>query len=301
MANDATQLKYGGFYLPSKYSNILIPNFFYNSFLQPGITYTDRYRMGTAGQIYVPHLKPGTVKLTNPCDTFDHQDVGNELLQITLNNTYMSSKKICALVQTVAEYSLVAETLQLTARELAEAWNKSAIAALLTEGTGVTAQKDWPTTKDGLKKDILNAKTQLYKDKRKASVMLCSPDFYQMVLEFAGTDFTPTINDRMVYSGEVGTWLGLRFINLNLLQGIEDFKYYDYTWAEKTVEKANIEKIGYILYDPEAFSVLVNFNKSRMIESPDFMGEYLQSVINSGFRVTDPKSTFIRKYDKKRP
>ena len=33
---DATQLQYGKFYLPSRYSNLLLPNFFYNSFLQPG-------------------------------------------------------------------------------------------------------------------------------------------------------------------------------------------------------------------------------------------------------------------------
>ncbi len=70
--------------------------------------------------------------------------------------------------------------------------------------------------------------------------MLCTPDFYQMVLEFAGQEFTPTINDRMVYSGEVGTWLGLRFINLNLLQNIGDFKYFDYTWTEKTVAGTEI-------------------------------------------------------------
>ncbi len=104
----------------------------------------------------------------------------------------------------------------------------------------MTTQTNWPTTKDQLKKDILSAKTQLYKDKRKASVMLCTPDFYQMVLEFAGQEFTPTINDRMVYSGEVGTWLGLRFINLNLLQNIGDFKYFDYTWTEKTVAGTEI-------------------------------------------------------------
>ena len=109
---DTAQLQYGNFYLPSRYSDILLPNFFYNSFLQPGITYTDRYQMGTAGQIFVPKLKQQTVKLVEPCTDFDHKDIGNELLQITLNCTYMSSKKICALQETVANYALISETVR---------------------------------------------------------------------------------------------------------------------------------------------------------------------------------------------
>lgn len=298
---DTAQLQYGHFYLPSKYTNILIPNFFYNTFLQPGVTYTDKYRMGNAGQIFVPRLKPGNVTVTTPCNEFEHQEVGNELLQITLNTTFMSSKKICELVSTVAEYPLMNEVMQLSAKELAEAFNRAGIAALITEGVGQTVQGNTPTTLDELKNDILSAKTQLYVNKRKPSVMLCSPYFYQMVLQYAGTLFTPTINDRMVYSGEIGTWLGLRFINCNLLQGgagIEgDFKYYDYKWDEHIVDAYDVSEIAYILYDAEAFSVLVNFSKSRFIGTPDFMGGYVQTVLNSGFRVTDPASVFIRKYD----
>lgn len=297
-AYDATQLQYGNFYLPSRYSDILLPNFFYNSFLQPGVTYTDRYQMGTAGQIFVPKMKPGTVELTEPCSEFDHKDIGNELLQITLNCTYMSSKKICALQETVADYSLISETVRLTARELAESWNMSGIAALLYEGMGQSVYLHKPQNLDELKNDILSARTTMYKNKRNGRIMLCSPDFYQMVMQYAGTLYTPSINDRMIYSGEVGTWLGLTFINLNLLQSeAGTFQYNDYTWTRRQISDEFINKVAYILYDPEAFSVLINFNRSRMIESPDFMGQYVQSVLNSGFRVTDPESIFIRLYD----
>ena len=297
-AYDATQLQYGNFYLPSRYSDILLPNFFYNSFLQPGVTYTDRYQMGTAGQIFVPKMKPGTVELKEPCSTFDHKDIGNELLQITLNCTYMSSKKICALQETVADYSLISETVRLTARELAESWNMSGIAALLQEGIGQSVYLRKPQNLDELKNDILSARTTMYKNKRNGRIMLCSPDFYQMVMQYAGTLYTPSINDRMIYSGEVGTWLGLTFINLNLLQSAAGtFQYNDYTWTRRQISDEYINKVAYILYDPEAFSVLINFNRSRMIESPDFMGQYVQSVLNSGFRVTDPESIFIRLYD----
>lgn len=292
---DTTHLQYGDLFLPSEYSDILLPNFFYNSFLQPGITYTDRYQMGNSGQIFVPQLKQGIVELKEPCSTFDHKNIGNELLQITLNCTYMSSKKICALQETAINYDLVAETLRLTARELAEAWNIGGLTALITEGTGQTFQITPAINLETLKQDILSAKTQLFKNKRTGKIVLCSPDFYQIILQYAGSSFTPSINDKMVYSGEVGTWLGLTFVNLNLLQeGAGKFEYNDYKWDKQSIHGETIKDIAYIMYDPEAFSVLVNFNRSRMIESPDFMGQYVQSVINSGFRVTDPESVIIR-------
>ena len=288
------QLKYGNFLLPSRYSDILLPNFFYNSFLQPGVTYSDRYQMGIAGQIFVPKLKPSEVKLAGPCSEL-------ELLPITLNCTYMSSKKIHSLQATVSDYALISETVKLSARELAEAWNKSGIAALLAEGVGQTVPLPEPENLEGLKLDILSARTTLYKQKRNGRVVLCSPDFYQLVMQFAGTLYTPSINDRMIYSGEVGEWLGLRFINLNLLQGdAAPLKYNNYAWEHKEVDGETISKIAYILYDPEAFSVLINFNRSRMVISPDFEGQLVQTTLNAGFRVTDDKSIFIRQHTKKR-
>ena len=294
---DATQLQYGNFYLPSRYSNLLLPNFFYNSFLQPGVTYTDRYQMGTAGQIFVPKLKQSVVPLQEPCSDYDHKDIGNELVQITLNCSYMSSKKVHSLQATVADYALISETVRLSARELAEAWNKSGLAALLTEGVGQTVEMAAPTNLDELKHDILSARTTMYKNQRNGRIVLCNPDFYQFVMECAGTLYTPSINDRMIYSGEVGEWLGLRFINLNLFQSAATpLEYNDYTWTKQVVSEEAMEGIAYILYDPEAFSVLINFNRSRMVISPDFEGQLIQTTLNSGFRVTDPKSIFIRKY-----
>lgn len=296
-AYDTTQLQYGNFYLPSRYSNLLLPNFFYNSFLQPGVTYTDRYQMGTAGQIFVPKLKPSAVKLTEPCSNYEHKDIGNELVQITLNCSWMSSKKVHSLQATVADYALISETVRLSARELAEAWNKSALAALLTEGAGQTFELPIPQNLEALKADILSARTTLYEQKRNGRVMLCSPRFYQLVMQYAGTLYTPSINDRMIYSGEVGEWLGLRFINLNLLQAaVAPLEYNNYAWVRERQNKNNIRNLAYILYDPEAFSVLINFSRSRMVISPDFEGQLVQTTLNSGFRVTDPESVFIRKY-----
>ncbi len=137
----------------------------------------------------------------------------------------------------------------------------------------------------------------MYKNKRNGRVMLCSPDFYQLVMQYAGSLYTPSINDRMIYSGEVGEWLGLRFINLNLLQEeAAPLEYNDYTWTRKVVSADDMDEIAYILYDPEAFSALINFSRTRMIEGPDFMGTYVQTLLNAGFRVTDPASVFIRKH-----
>ena len=45
-------IKYGSLNVDEKYASILEPNLFADSFLSPGVTYTDQYEEGAAGGIY---------------------------------------------------------------------------------------------------------------------------------------------------------------------------------------------------------------------------------------------------------
>ena len=42
-------IKYGSLNVDEKYASILEPNLFADSFLSPGVTYTDQYEEGAAG------------------------------------------------------------------------------------------------------------------------------------------------------------------------------------------------------------------------------------------------------------
>jgi hypothetical protein len=239
----------------------------------------------------VYRLNAQKIAVTTPAQDLTHQTIKNELLQITLNNTYHSSKKIYGVQAAAVDFGVASEYMRLSALELAEAWNVSALTALITEAKGRTVLH--PTQDQfNVKSAILSAKTQLYKSKARGSVVICSPEFYQLILEAAGNSFTPTINDRMVYSGDVGSWLGLTFINSNLLQSAAGpFEYYDYTSTKKDV--LDIDSVDFIMYDPMAFSILINFNESRFINSENFFGTLAQVEMNSGFRVTQPESVLV--------
>ena len=49
-------IKYGSLNVDERYSGILEPNLYYNPVLVPGVTCTDKYQIGPAGQIYVHKL-----------------------------------------------------------------------------------------------------------------------------------------------------------------------------------------------------------------------------------------------------
>jgi hypothetical protein len=296
MSSSLDGFTYNDYKERQEYLDIILPTLFYNSVFQPGITYNDSFQIGNAGQFFVFRLTPGNIKVSLPATDLDNEDVKNEIVPITINNTYHSSKKIYGVQAAAVNYNAVAMHMELSARELAEAWNRSGIACLINEGKGRTMKKYTPTDQFSVKSVILDAKTEMYKNKTNPSVVLCSPDFYQVILEAAGNTYTPSLNERMVYSGEVGYWLGLTFINCNMLQAdLENVDYYDFASMEqKMTEK--LKGLQFIMYDPSALSILVNFNEARIIPSEKFFGSLIQVEMNAGFRVTQTLSVSVNTY-----
>ena len=49
---------YNGLHVDERYSAILEPNLYFNPILVPGVTCTDKYETGPAGQIFVHQLAP---------------------------------------------------------------------------------------------------------------------------------------------------------------------------------------------------------------------------------------------------
>ena len=54
-------IKYNELNVDEKYSGIFEPNLYYNPVLVPGVTCTDKYETGPAGQIYVHKLTTSAV------------------------------------------------------------------------------------------------------------------------------------------------------------------------------------------------------------------------------------------------
>ena len=105
------------------------------------------------------------------------------------------------------------EYLATAIQECREGWMQCGIACLAQEGKAATATA--AITEDTVKSDLIDTRTEIVKDKGRANVVMCTPEYYGLVLKAAGKDFTPSTNDRIAATGNVGQWLGFTFVEAN--------------------------------------------------------------------------------------
>ena len=279
---------YGNLNVDEKYSKILEPNLFYDSLFVPGVTYTDKYSIGPAGGIFVHKLATSAVEPGTPGRDFTDEATSDTLIQIKLNNNYQKSKKIYGVQAAAVDMSLANEQLSLATKEVKESWNQSALACLVNEGTtdSVTTEITDATSA------IIDERKSIVAAKGKANVVLCSPEFFALMLKEAGSKFTPTRNDRVAATGAIGSYLGLTFIEAAGLSAA-NAKYYPADASSvKTVAFANI---AFVMYNYEALSIVNNLEAMRIVDSENFIGSKAQVEMNSGFKVTNKDLVRIRK------
>lgn len=185
-------------------------------------------------------------------------------------------------------FEQLTEYLATAIQECREGWMQCGIACLAQEGKAATATA--AITEDTVKSDLIDTRTEIVKDKGRANVVMCTPEYYGLVLKAAGKDFTPSTNDRIAATGNVGQWLGFTFVEANGATG--SIKYYDHTGAQKTVD---MSKVQYVMYYHETLSVVSNFEVARIIDSERFAGSLAQVEMNTGYRVTNSKLARVRK------
>ena len=269
-----------------KYSPILEPNLYYNSVLVPGVTCTDKYETGPAGQIYVHKLSTSAVEPGKPGRDFSDEETTDALIPIQLNNNFQKSKKIYGVQAAAVAFPLAEENLSIATIECREGWMQSGIACLIQEGKAGSVT----TAVTDVKADIVASRAEIVKRKGRANVVMCTPDFYGQVLLAAGKDFTPVLNDRIASTGNVGQWLGFTFVEANGITG--SLKYFDHTGASKTVNTSGVQ---YVMYYHDTLSVVSNFETARLIDSELFTGTKAQVELNVGYRVTNPDLALVRK------
>lgn len=280
---------YNNQHVDEKYSSILEPNLYYGSIFVPGVTCTDKYQTGPAGGIYVHKLKTTACEVGKPGRNFTDEETEDELIPILLNNNFMKSKKIYGVQAAAVGINLANENLSIAIKEANEGRQMSALACLVQESTvsSITSAM----TADTVKKDIIAVRTEFVKKKGIADIIMCSPDFYALVLEAAGKEFSPNTNDRIVSSGNVGNWLGFTFIEAVGLSAT-NATYYDSANASKSVA---FKGIDFIMYNHNALSIIPNFESVRLIDTEDFTGTKAQVELNVGYKLTNPALGLVRK------
>ena len=281
-------IKYGSLNVDEQYTKILEPNLYFDSILVPGVTYTDKYQTGPAGGIYVHKLNTTAVTVGTPGRDFSDEASSDTLIPILLNNNYMKSKKIYGVQAAAVDFDLANEQLSTATQEIKESRQQSALGCLVQEGTTSTVKTAITT---GAVNAVLDEAAQIKKGK--ANVVLCSPDFYALVLKESGKNFSPVKNDEVAATGAIGDLYGFTWIRAAGL-GEQEAKYYDSTGTLKTVALSKTTPVDFILYNSEALSIVDNLESYRIVDSENFTGSKAQVELNTGMKVTTPALARVR-------
>lgn len=286
-------IKYGDLHVDEKYKPIVLPNLFYRTWLVPGVTYQDVSTDGNGAWFWHKLSSSGATEPGIPGRDFNDEKAADTLVQATFNNNFQRSKKIYAVQAAAVAIPVANEHLGLAINEVAEGKNLSGLACLITEGTtSANTAAD-----ESLETMVLAERRAVVEAKGTADVVLCSPAFFAKMLTWAGSKYVPTTNEKLLAAaagGQVGSFLGMNWIEVNAFAHKSDIKYYDYSSTLKTVTAANLAKVDFIMYDHNAFGAGDNFTMARLRDSENFAGVKAQTEDNAAFRVLEPSAVRIR-------
>lgn len=280
-------IKYNSQYVDEKYLPMVEPNLYADTVIIPGVTCTDKYVTGPAGQIYVHKLAKGSVEVGKPGRDFTDEESNDELVQIAINNNFQKSNKIFGVMANAVAIPLAEENLAGALNVVSEARQYSAIACLANEGT---ASADTTAVTAGGETEALLALRKAIKDAHgKADFALVSTEIYKGLLKEVGLTFNGY--DEATKSAELLKRFGLTIIECNSFDETSA-KYFDYTGTEKTVDLSGVEMI---VGSHEAFAVVPNLEALRIKDSERFVGSLAQVEMNVGFRVTNAGCVVVKK------
>lgn len=257
-----------------------------------GVTFTSQHNIGSAGQIQVEKYAGGRgVKPGTPGANFTDRDYTNTVVDINVNNSFKDSVKVPNYFEaTMPTPVLMNKTLEVTKR-VGTGRQESALAVLVGQGTDLA--DNVALTKDNIKSKVIAARSELRKKHAKPNVVIASVDTYALMLEVAGKDFTPMYNDDVVRQGKIGLWLGMLWVEADLLDGsTSDYQYLNGSGVATTVDTSGVD---FIMYDFMAFSLIDRLDALRIKESEQFVGSKVQEEICSGFSVTNADCVLVKR------
>lgn len=257
-----------------------------------GVTFTSQYNIGSAGQIQVEKYAGGRgVKPERPGSDFKDREYSNTVIEINVNNSFKDSVKVPNYYEsTMPTGVLMNKTLEVT-QKTGTGRQESALAALVHQGTDSGDSTE--LTVDNIKSVLIDMRSTLRKKHAKPNVVIASVDTYALMLEVAGKDFTPLYNEDVVRNGKIGSWLGMLWVEADLLDGsTADYQYLNDSGEPQAVDTSDVD---FIMYDKLAFSVIDRLDALRIKDSEQFVGSKVQEEICTGFKVTNADCVLVKK------
>jgi uncharacterized protein YcbK (DUF882 family) len=287
-------MEYGGYNVEEKYSRIVEPNFYFDAVLQPGLTFSDQFQGDATGAGAVKIFKLAAKSAKDPkvpASDFDHTNAGNELIPLLLNNLQQESTKIYNVQAQAVPYDMADSHLSQSVQVCREGWQMSGLACLAHEGTAMSDTA--AITTDNIISKVIAGRKAIRKQKASANVVMASVETYSTMLEVAGDKFIPVKNDEIIRTGQMGYYLGMLWVECNMLDLSTAAKYYDYTGKLQTED---LSKVEYIMYDWRGFHIVDLLDMARLKDSENFNGTLAQVEIVSGYRLGDPNYAVVKKY-----
>lgn len=257
-----------------------------------GISFSSRYNIGSAGQIQVEKYAGGRgVAPGTPGANFTDRDYENTVVDINVNNSFKDSAKVPNYYEATMPTDIkMNKTLEVT-QKVGAGRQEAALAAIVDQGTLYSAST--AITAANIKSIVVAMRSALRKKHAKPNVVIASVDVYAAALEAAGKDFTPMYNDDVVRQGKIGLWLGLLWIEADLLDGTTD--NYKYIIADGTSKTVDTSAVDLVMYDANAYSIIDRLDLLRIKESEMFAGSKVQEEVCTGFKVTNADCVLVKK------
>lgn len=276
-----------GKFVDDRFSALVEPNLFDNNVFQPGITFTDKYFLGAAGQIQIHKLSKVTVTPGEPGQDFSDTNTADQILTIVLNKAFRRSEKIYGATSASVAYPIAAAHMEQAVRDVREAWNTEAALTIFNEkintGSGAivgpgSVLGGVSLTKTNIYQSIVDDRAVLVDNGARPNVLIVAPAVYALLLQNEDFIRASDLGHTVMATGAVGMIAGLMVFEY---QGLP--KNVDVT----TEGAPTLRDVEYYMYDFDAFSILTNVEVMRIIDSERFNGSLAQVEIVSGYKLTN--------------
>jgi hypothetical protein len=283
-----------GKFVDDRFSALVEPNLFDANVFQPGVTFTDKYTLGAAGQIFIHKLGKVSVTVGEPGQDFSSVNTADTTIAITLNKAFRRSEKIYGATAAAVAYPIAAAHLEQALADVREGWNLEATKTLLSEkfvaatGANVGPSAVLGTAKltaENIYGSIVNDRSVLVANKARPNVLIVSPAVYALLLQSPEFVRASDLAYETAASGQVGRVAGLNVFEYSGMPTNYDIRPGGEP-AARTIE--------YIMYDFDAFSIVTNVEVLRIIESETFAGSLAQIEIVSGMKLTNTDRALVK-------
>lgn len=288
-----------GHYVDDKYSSLVEPNLFAGNVFQPGVTFTDKYQTGPAGQIFVHKPGVGTVTSTVPGADFNETVVGDSLITISLNKQYNRARKIYGATTASVAYDIAASELETALQEVRTAWNIDAASAIVdADGIRVLSNISTLTAANDIYDSIVDARQALRELKANPDTLIVSPATYTKLLKAPEFQRSVQPDTAVIRDAFVGRVAGLNVYEYeNLSSAAGDLTNINGTTDDITWDADN-DALEYIVYDHDALSIVTSVNVVGIWDGmPRYNGVVAEVEIVSGFKLTNPERAILKIHD----